>query len=482
MKTKMKTQFRFLLWIIVLILAANVSSVLAQPYPNTGPQTVCINTNEPYGVTNTPGSTYTWSIIPLAGGNGNIASGQGTNLITVDWTNAGTCNLRVVEKNSSGCDGTPVEIFITVNPENTILLTSAAGTDNQSLCINTAITDITYATTGAIGATVTGLPAGVTGNWAGDVVTISGIPTAAGTFNYTVTLTGGCGNITATGTITVTPDNTILLTSAAGTDNQALCINIAITDITYATTGATGATVTGLPAGVTGNWAGDVVTISGTPTAAGTFNYTVTLTGGCGNIVATGTITVTPDNTILLTSAAGTDNQTLCINTAITDITYATTGATGATITGLPAGVTGNWAGDVVTISGTPTVDGIYNYTITLTGGCGNITVNGTITVIMNNTITLTSASGTDNQAVCINTAITDITYATTGATGATVTGLPAGVNGNWAGDVVTISGTPTVDGVFNYTVTLTGGCGNITATGTITVNPLPTTSGIYHN
>ncbi|MEK7227213.1 MAG: hypothetical protein AAB221_16225, partial [Bacteroidota bacterium] len=60
-------------------------------------------------------------------------------------------------------------------------------------------------------------------------------------------------------------------------------------------------------------------------------------------------------NTITLTSAAGTDAQTVCVNTAITNITYSTTGATGATFSGLPAGVTGSWAANVVTISGTPT-------------------------------------------------------------------------------------------------------------------------------
>jgi len=85
-------------------------------------------------------------------------------------------------------------------------------------------------------------------------------------------------------------------------------------------------------------------------------------------------------------------------------------------------------------------------------------------------------------QTVCINTAITNITYSTTGATGATFSGLPAGVNGVWAGGVVTISGTPTVSGTFNYTVILTGGCGAITATGTITINPKPTTITITHN
>jgi hypothetical protein len=156
----------------------------------------------------------------------------------------------------------------------------------------------------------------------------------------------------------VTPNNTIILTSAAGTDNQTVCINTAIANITYSTTGATGATFTNLPTGVTGAWASSVVTISGTPSVAGTFNYTITLTGGCGLVTKTGTITVTPNNTITLTSAAGTDNQTVCINTAIANITYSTTGAAGASFSGLPTGVTGAWASSVVTISGTPSSSG----------------------------------------------------------------------------------------------------------------------------
>jgi hypothetical protein len=87
--------------------------------------------------------------------------------------------------------------------------------------------------------------------------------------------------------------------------------------------------------------------------------------------------------------------------------------------------------------------------------------------------ITLTSAPGTDNQTVSVNMPITPITYSTTGATGASFSGLPPGVTGTFSDGNITISGTPTVAGTFNYTVTLTEGCGSVTtATGTIIVRP----------
>ncbi|HNW90810.1 MAG TPA: cohesin domain-containing protein, partial [Bacteroidales bacterium] len=141
--------------------------------------------------------------------------------------------------------------------------------------------------------------------------------------------------------------------------------------------------------------------------------------------------------TITLTSAPATTTQTTCINTAITNITYSTTGATGATFTGLPAGVTGSWAANVVTITGSPTATGTYTYTVTLVGACTPTTANGTITVSPNNTVTAASSTPT----LCINTALTAITHTTTGATGiGAATGLPAGVTAAWAANTITIS------------------------------------------
>jgi hypothetical protein len=202
---------------------------------------------------------------------------------------------------------------------------------------------------------------------------------------------------------------------------------------------------------------------------------------GCGT-AATSTVTVNQNSTIGLSSAVGTNAQTVCVNNAITDITYAIGGGgTGASITAgaLPVGVTGSFAAGVFTISGTPTVSGNFSYTITTTGPCVNNTASGTVTVNANATISRTSAVGTDAQAVCLNSSIADITYAIGGVgTGASITAgaLPAGVTGTFAAGVFTISGTATVAGVYNYTITATGGsCTQSTASGTITVNTPPT-------
>ena len=102
------------------------------------------------------------------------------------------------------------------------------------------------------------------------------------------------------------------------------------------------------------------------------------MTGGYGSENATGKITVAGDNT----AGTASSTPTLCVNTALTDITIATTGATGiANVTDLPAGVTASWSSDVITITGTPTVAGTYNYSIPLTVGCGSVNTTATITV-----------------------------------------------------------------------------------------------------
>ena len=97
-----------------------------------------------------------------------------------------------------------------------------------------------------------------------------------------------------------------------------LCINTVLTDITHTTREATGIGVaTGLPAGVTASWVANVITISGTPTVSGTFNYSIPIMCVCGSDDATGTITVSP----VLVGGTVSANQTIVSGTQPDDIT-----------------------------------------------------------------------------------------------------------------------------------------------------------------
>ena len=383
---------------------------------------------------------------------------------------------------SYGCNSTIYSQSVTVNPNHSISLNT--GSNNiQTVCINTPITPIRYTLAGgAIGATVTGLPAGLTASVTGNILTISGTPitTLLSPYNYSIVTTGNtCVVANAVGVITVTADATLALTSAVGTDNQTLCINIPIINITYSVGGSgTGGSVTGLPAGVTGSYAGGIITITGTPSVSGVFNYTVITTGPCIIPTTIGTISVTADATLTLTSVVGSNNQVLCINVPITNITYAVGGTgTGGSVSGLPTGVTGTYAGGIITITGIPTVIGLFNYTVTTTGPCVIPTAIGTISVKPDHTIAF--SLGDTTQSVCVNTAIDPIIYTIGGgAAGVTIANLPPGITYSVTGTSLTISGTPTSTAggpIFNYIIATTGNsCIIATANGSIQVNPYP--------
>ena len=137
------------------------------------PDTVCANSiGEQYFVTNTPTSTYNWTV---NGGGSIITSGQGTNSITVDW--GGVSGLypnaiEVIESNANGCPGAPVLLDVFVLD----LFGNAIG----PFCAGDPTTPLV------------GNPAG--GTWSGTGVVANAFqPSAAGVGNYVLTYTmAGC--------------------------------------------------------------------------------------------------------------------------------------------------------------------------------------------------------------------------------------------------------------------------------------------------
>ena len=352
---------------------------------------------------------YQWQVSTDGGTIWNDISCQITSTLTLNAVTSTMNGYMYRVKVYEGCLSTntaAATLTVTGSSAPTITLTSAAATAAQTVCINTAITSITYSTAGGVtGATVTGLPAGVTGVYGGGTngtVTISGTPTAAGTFNYTVTTSGGSAPATATGSIIVSSNTTLTLTSAAGTNNQTICSGSAITNIVYTiANGGTGASATGLPAGVTGTYAAGVFTISGTPTANGTFNYTVTTTGGCGTGSLTGTIIVTP----LPVAPAVVSPVNYCQNATAVPLTATGTNLKWYTV---PTGGVGSATAPTpsTTVIGTTTY-----YVSQTTGTCEGPRA----AIVVNVTATTAAPTVTSPVSYCQNAAAVPLTAAGTG-------------------------------------------------------------------
>ena len=378
------------------------------------------------------------------------------------------------------------------------LISSSA---NITVCNNEPLSSsIIYSlTNGANDAFITGLPPGISAEISGSNVIISGTANVVTgqDYNYVITPSGVACVGSAYGTISVTLDASLEKTSSSGNISQTLCEGNAIDPISFTVGGgATNATVTGLPSGVTSSFdaTAGVLSIEGTPTdniaSESTYNYTVTTSGsGCNEQVLRGTITVQPLAELSLLASSGALDQVLCEGEAITPILIALQGGTDiASISGLPNGV--NYAFDaatkVVTISGTPTemVDSfeVFSFVVSsISATCTETTLQGSIRINGGSSLVHNLSSGNISQTLCEGNAIDPISFTVGGgATNATVTGLPSGVTSSFdaTAGVLSIEGTPTdniaSESTYNYTVTTSGsGCNEQVLRGTITVQPL---------
>ncbi|MFV8226813.1 LamG-like jellyroll fold domain-containing protein [Christiangramia aquimixticola] len=448
-------------------------------YVNAGPdQIVCAGTTtvqlagEIDGVIK-QGKDFSWDA-DVAGGsfsdqNGNNADKKlnPTYTIPPSIRDGGNVTITITSVSPSGTCPEPKvdQMILTVLSDATISIPS--NTD-QTLCINTPLSDIEFTITDAgTGGIVTGsLPAGVTGTFDSGILTISGTPTEAGTFAYTVESTGNCDQQTSIeGVITVSPDNSI--TDAANKD-QEICINTSIEDIVFTTNNTvTGAIATELPEGLTGNYSAGTFTISGTATEVGTFNYTIITSGSCESATLTGTINVLPDPTI---SQPTNNDQTICINTAIEPIDFIISSpATGGSADGLPTGVTGSFNNGIYSLSGVPTQVGTFEYTITSVTNCTVVSQTGELIVLPDPTADLSySGDLCTSQAGAVSPQLNG----TGEYLGGTFSASPAGLSmDTGTGDITPGTSTP---GTYTIDYNKNDGCLTATASTTIILHEAP--------
>ncbi|MCW3102854.1 MAG: hypothetical protein JWO09_1294 [Bacteroidetes bacterium] len=286
--------------------------------------------------------------------------------------------------------------------------------------------------TGALGApsysiTAGALPPGLTLSASG---TISGTPTATGTFNFTATVSdaSGCSGSNSYSITTVCPTGGAALTVSPA----AVCSNAGVISIAG-----------GSPAG--GVYSGTGVSGSFFDPAAGTQTLTYTLTDvyGC---VQTATNTITVDAAPTVGSMSDAPANTVCAGTSVT---LTGTGADSYT-----------WDNSV-TDGAAFTPAGTMAYTVTGTTTSTGCTNTDMITITVNSLPTVSASSDAPADAVCNGGAVT-------------LTGSGAD-SYSWDNSVTdAVAFTPAATMMYTVTGTTTAtGCTN-TAMITIAVNSLP--------
>ena len=375
----------------------------------TSATSVCANsTGNTASVPVSAGGSYAWSIT-----GGTISSGSGTNSITYTAGASGNVVLNCIVTTSGGCASAGGQNkTITINPATTI---SSQSTATQTKFAGESFNPMTVTAsgTGTLSYQWKSSDDNAT-NTPGDDVNVgtnsnSFTPSSAsaGTKYYYCVVTGDCGTATSAVSGAIITNNivpTVALTS--GSNSTSVNVNAAMTSAVYTYsyvgddanvsaewyTDGTYLSTTSAPSGlsITRNAEANTVTVSGTPTNGvyGTLYYKIIVNETNGNYIE-GTITVNvPTPTVTFTSAAGTNAQTRKAGSAITNITYTVTNASGATVSGLPTGLSGSYDNGTFTISGT--IDnaatlGTANYTVAATPytgfGGGGVTASGSVVV-----------------------------------------------------------------------------------------------------
>ena len=386
-----------------------------------------------------------WTIYP-----GSITGS--TSSTTISGLAAGYYSFTVT--NNVGCPSLFNEVII--NPQPLTPAAPSIGTIVQPTCAIAA---------GSV--VLNGLPA--SGSWtinpdglvgAGTSVTIPNL--ATGTYNFTVTNSGGCGSAASNNVvINIQPIFTLPTAPIVGTITQPTC------------TVSTGDVVlNGLPA--TGSWTinpggiiGTGVSRTITGLATGSYNFTVTNANGCISDSSTTVVinaqAVTPSAPSVLSVI-----QPNC-NIATASVVLIGLPSVG-TWTINPGGITGS--GTSYTISGL--ASGSYNFTVTNPEGCTSMISS---TVVINPQLSTTPPSapviGTTTQATCfIHSGSTYLNQMPSTGTW-TLTTYPSGTTTTGTGTSVLISNM--APGTYNYTVMNSYGCVSALSS-SVVINALPET------
>jgi hypothetical protein len=383
-----------------------------------------------------------------------IVSGVPTAASTSVFTLKVTDALGIVSPLSSAISVT-IDQVLTISSGTYVLTVGSAVNLTPAIASGGSGSYTNYA---AINGTGTLAALGLSFNSSG---TITGTPTATGSWTGSVVVTDSHSHTATSGQITVYVDQPLSVsgTPAAGQVNSPYHFTLVVsggtgTYPTYSvanTTGTLGALGLSFSAG----------SVTGTPSASGTWSGTITVTDSHGTSKTSGSLTIKIDPALVIsgTPAQGNAGVAYSFTPAVSggSLSYASYAV--ATTSGSLGALGLAFTPSSGKISGSTPVAGSWTGTITVTDSDGNSATSPSLTIQIVGPLTISGTPTTGavigsayswTPAISGGTAPYTVSYTTTSGPTLTSMGL------SFSATAGTISGTPTSGGVWNGTISVT--------------------------
>ncbi|MGY3581513.1 hypothetical protein ACVIGB_000416 [Bradyrhizobium sp. USDA 4341] len=404
---------------------------------------------------------YNWSLasgslpagLSLDGSTG-IVSGVPTTASTSVFTLKVTDTLGVVSPASSTVSVT-IDQVLTISSGTYVLTVGSAANLTPAIASGGSGSYTNYA---AINGTGTLAALGLSFNSSG---TITGTPTATGSWTGSVVVTDSHGHTATSGQITIYVDQPLSVsgTPAAGQVNSSY-------NFTLAVSGGTGTYPTYSVANTTGTLAAlglsfSAGKITGPPSASGTWSGTITVTDSHGTSKTSGSLTIKIDPALVIsgTPAQGNAGVAYSFIPAVSggSLSYANYAA--ATTSGSLGTLGLVFTQTSGKISGSSPVAGSWTGTITVTDSDGNTATSPSLTIQIVGPLTISGTpttgavvGSTYNWTPAISGGTAPYTVSYTTSSGPTLTSMGL----SFSATTGTISGNPMSGGVWNGTISVT--------------------------
>ncbi len=232
---------------------------------------------------------------------------------------------------------------------------------------------------------------------------VQSVLTACNGAGATLNVVEGKGVVgSACGGTTVDPEDPnpvvndpVITKTGSGPSKQTIELGESIVDFGYTWSDADNVEIKGMPNGinVSIDRSSKKVSISGTPTEFGVFNYTITTVGAENNAQKSGCITVTKDgfsgNPVLtVNDDEALIQDSIILGDSITPFIVGFKNCKSLEFVGLPEGVTAEFIGDSAFVSGIPVSVGNYSWQLKTVGGLVEEKIQGIFNVISDPTST----------------------------------------------------------------------------------------------